>query len=913
MAIDKYSYLSNANAEFIDDLFQKYQNDPAQIDASWHKFFEGYELASQNGFGAAPEVTPVSSAALKEIAVSKLINAYRERGHLIARTNPVRERRQHTADLSLEYFGLSKDDLETKFEAGKDIAIGKSSLRVILNHLEKTYCSTIGVEFKYCRNEKLRQWLCNEMEPTANQPNYSTEKKRYILNNIYHAVQFENFLQTKHVGKKRFSLEGIEALIPSLDAAINQGAELGVREFVFGMAHRGRLNVLVNVFGKSFEQVFSEFDETLPAETGKWSGDVKYHLGRSANIKTEAGHDVHLSLVPNPSHLEAVNPVVQGIVYAKARSLHNGDIGKIMPILIHGDAAMAGQGINYEMSNMSGLTGYSTDGTVHIILNNQIGFTTNYKEARSSIYCSDLAKVTESPVFHVNADDPEAVVHAVEMAIKIRHLFKIDVYVDILGYRKYGHNEGDEPRFTQPVLYNTISKHENVYQVFLKQLLQQNVVDQAYAKKQEDKFKKLLQEKLDHSREEAIQPEYDRFSSYWEGFRESTSKDFDQSIDTSVSIQTLNKVAKVLSEEPESVSLFSKMKKLLKTRHDLYHTEKKVDWAMAELMAYGSLLVEGHGVRVSGQDAQRGTFSHRHAVIKDVETEEHYIPLNNIQKDQAELSIYNSQLSEYCVLGFEHGYALAQPNALVIWEAQFGDFANGAQIMIDQFISSSESKWQRASGVTLLLPHGYEGQGPEHSSARVERFLQLTAENNMYVCNITEPSNYFHMMRRQVNNEFRIPLVVFTPKSLLRHPKVQSPVSELTTGSFKELIDDVNIKPADAKTVLLCTGKVYYDLLEYSEENKVKDVAIVRLEQLYPLPKKQLNALKKRYKNAKDWIWVQEEPENMGAWSHILRLLPSFAFRYVGRKAAASPAVGNSRIHKKQQEALVKDAFKAKK
>ena len=518
--------------------------------------------------------------------------------------------------------------------------------------------------------------------------------------------------------------------------------------------------------------------------------------------------------------------------------------------------------------------------------------------------------MTESPVFHVNADDPEAVVHAVEMAIKIRHQFKIDVYVDILGYRRYGHNEGDEPRFTQPMLYENIAKHENVYKVFLKQLLDDKVVDQAYAKKQEDKFKSLLQEKLEQSREEAVQPEYDRFASYWKGFRESDPKDFEKSIETGVSTQKLNKVAKLLTSEPENVQLFSKMKKLLTTRHDLYSNQKKVDWALAELLAYGTLLVEGHGVRVSGQDAQRGTFSHRHAVIKDVKTEEHYTPLN-IQEDQAKLSIYNSQLSEYCVLGFEHGYALARPSSLVVWEAQFGDFANGAQIMIDQFISSSESKWQRSSGVCLFLPHGYEGQGPEHSSARVERFLQLCAENNMYVCNITDPANYFHMLRRQVMNEFRIPLVVFTPKSLLRHPKVQSDSSELTKGGFKEIIDQDRIKPAAAKRVVLCTGKVYYDLLDHAESTDNKDTAIVRLEQLYPLPKKQLSALQKRYKSAKEWVWVQEEPENMGPWTHILRLLPEFNFRYVGREAAASPAVGNSRIHKKQQETLIKAAFKS--
>ncbi len=901
--MDKYAYISNSNPEMIENLYKEYKDNPENVDEKWRAFFDGFDfystVQSQNPF----QETQSSPMALKEIAVSKLIDAYRTRGHLIAKTNPVRERRHHKSDLQLSYFNLSNDDLNQTFEAGKEIGLQNATLSTIIDRLKLTYCDSIGVEFMHCQNEKLREWMISKMEPLSNHPNYSKEKQLQILDLINKSVNFENFLQTKFVGKKRFSLEGIEALIPSLDSAINVGADLGVKECVLGMAHRGRLNVLVNVFQKTYENVFSEFEESN-FHDDKWSGDVKYHLGRSADITTANGHDVHLSLVPNPSHLETVNPVVTGICYSKIKHLYKDELASVLPIMLHGDAAFSGQGVNYELSNMSQLDGYKVGGAIHIVLNNQIGFTANYKECRSSIYCTDLAKVTESPVFHVNADDPVAVVHAVELAVQIRQEFKIDVFVDILGYRRYGHNEGDEPRFTQPMLYKTISKHDDVYKIFRNQLLENGVITDSESKDMVTNFKKTLQEKLDYTRDKKPKVELDMFKRKWAGFRTSEDKDFEKSVETGFDKKSLDKVAKALSSVPKEFNIFKKSDKLLKAREDMYYNQNQVDWGLAEQLAFGSLISEGHNVRLSGQDCQRGTFSHRHSVLKDEENETHYTPLNQLSKTEG-LEVLNSHLSEYCVMGFEYGYSLASPQDLTIWEAQFGDFSNGAQIMIDQYLSSSEKKWQRMSGLTLLLPHGYEGQGPEHSSARFERYLQLCAENNMYVVNITSPANFFHSLRRQLKNDFRIPMVVMSPKSLLRHPKVISKVDDLVKGRFQEIIDD-NIK--SPKRIICCTGKVYYDLLEARAELKKKDVAIIRFEQLYPLPKKQLAALKKKYAKA-EWVWAQEEPENMGPWAHMIRHIDDVNWHYVGRVESASPAVGSSKIHNKQQAELIKKAF----
>ncbi|MEC8678311.1 MAG: 2-oxoglutarate dehydrogenase E1 component [Candidatus Margulisiibacteriota bacterium] len=901
--MDKYAYISNSNPAVIEELYSKYKENPENVDEKWRAFFDGFDFFMDVKNSDPLQTETSSPKALKEIAVSKLIDAYRTRGHLIADTNPVRERRHHKADLQLNYFNLSEQDMNQEFEAGREIGLKNATLSSIINHLQKTYCSSIGVEFMHCQNEKLREWMVANMEPITNHPNYSKEKQLQILELINKSVNFENFLQTKFVGKKRFSLEGIEALIPSLDSAINVGADLGVKECVLGMAHRGRLNVLVNVFQKTYENVFSEFEESNVYDD-QWSGDVKYHLGRSADIKTKNGHDVHLSLVPNPSHLETVNPVVTGICYSKAKTLYDGNSESVLPIMIHGDAAIAGQGVNYELSNMSQLDGYKVGGSVHIVLNNQIGFTANYKECRSSIYCTDIAKVTESPVFHVNADDPIAVIHAVEMAVQIRQLFNVDVFVDILGYRRYGHNEGDEPRFTQPMLYKSISKHEDVYKIFKNQLLNDGVITDAESKEMVTSFKKTLQEKLDHTRNKKNKAELDMFKRKWVGFRTSKPSDFEKSVKTGVAKASLAKVAKALTTVPKDFNIFKKTDKLLRTREDMFFNQNQVDWGLAEQLAFGTLIAEGHNVRLSGQDCQRGTFSHRHSVIKDEVNETHYTPLNSVSK-KADLEVLNSHLSEYCVMGFEYGVSLASPNDLTIWEAQFGDFSNGAQIMIDQYLSSSERKWQRMSGLTLLLPHGYEGQGPEHSSARFERYLQLCAENNMYVVNITSPANFFHALRRQIHNEFRIPMVVMSPKSLLRHPKVVSDVADLEKGEFQEILDD-NVK--NPKRVICCTGKVYYDLIEKRDELAKKDVAIVRFEQLYPLPQKQIEKLKKKYAKA-EWVWAQEEPENMGPWSHIMRHVPTIDWHYVGRNESASPAVGSSKVHAKQQDELINQAF----
>lgn len=909
--MQKYSYLNNANPAFIEDLYDKYKQNPSNVNEAWQRFFEGYEFSGggqiQNISASTAEI--ISSHAYKEVAVVKLINAYRGRGHMIGKTSPVGAKDEHKRDLEPSYYGLDDHDLDTIFESGREIHIGPARLSEIIAHLQKTYCGSIGPEFRYCRNEQLRQWLYLEMEPIANTPKFENSEKLHILKKIDEAVTFENFLQTKFVGKKRFSLEGLESVIPALDSAIEESARLGAAEFVLGMAHRGRLNVLVNIFGKSYEEVFTEFGNVIGANDRR-GGDVKYHLGQSGDIVTKFGTTVHLTLVPNPSHLEAVNPVVEGLVHAKSQLRYEHDTQKIIPILIHGDAAYSGQGVNYEVAQMSKLAGYENGGTVHIIMNNQIGFTTTPIEGRSSGYCTDLAKVSESPVFHVNGDDPEAVVHAVRMAVKLRQRFGVDVYVDVIGYRRYGHNEGDEPRFTQPILYREIDQRPDAYQVYLKRLISEGEITQEIADSKRNELSSILQAKLDaaQKRTSKAAPKL-AASRTWRGLRFHKAEDFLESVQTGVSKKQLDEIAKSLVTVPESFNLYRKMAKLLEQRSDGYFKQGSVDWGMAELLAYGSLLIEMHPVRLSGQDCQRGTFSHRHAVIKDVENETTLTPLNSIRKKQAKFSVYNSLLSEYAVLGFEFGYSMALPQGLTIWEAQFGDFANGAQIIIDQFLCSSEVKWGRMSGLTLLLPHAQEGQGPEHSSGRIERFLQLCADNNMYIVNATTPANFFHALRRQVKTEFRIPLVVFSPKSLLRHPDVKSPIQDLVTGKFEEVIDDSGIKPDHVKRVLFCSGKVYYDLLSYRSTNEITDTAIVRLEQLYPLNFQKLNAIKKKYKKAKDLVWVQEEPNNQGAWSHVLRLFP-FSVRCISREASSSPSTGNEAVYKQTQAEIVAESFR---
>ena len=889
--MDKFSYINNGDVEAIENLYQQYLNNPTEVDQSWQDFFKGFAF-SRAQFG---EQGDIPENFQKEFKVINLINGYRSRGHLFTETNPVRTRRQYRPTLDLENFGLTEADLEVEFAAGSEVGIGKAKLKDIIAHLKATYTRSIGIEYMYIRDPERIEWIKNKLEPTQNTPKFSLEEQREILRKLNEAVVFESFMHKKFVGQKRFSLEGGESLIPALDAVVEVGATHGIQEFVIGMAHRGRLNVLANILNKTYTDIFSEF-EGKEYEDNLFDGDVKYHLGYSSSTKTNDGKEVHITLSPNPSHLEAVDPVVEGIVRAKI-DLYLKDETKICPILIHGDASIAGQGVVYEVIQMAKLDGYKTGGSIHIVINNQIGFTTNYLDARSSTYCTDVGKVTLSPIWHVNGDDVEAVVHTIKVAMEYRQQFKRDVFIDLLCYRKYGHNEGDEPRFTQPLLYKTIAKHPNPRDIYLKKLLADGVVDKGHGKALEEELNSLLQARLDESKqiEKAIITSFLQYT--WHDFNKPEKGDTLKVVKTKVAEEQLKEIGEKISSLPNGKKFFRKSQKLFKERLEMIQDGSALDWAMAELLAYGSLLKEGYDVRLSGQDVERGTFSHRHAVLTLEDSEEEYIPLSNIAERQGNFYIYNSLLSEYAVLGFEYGYAMAAPHTLTIWEAQFGDFNNGAQIIIDQFLSAAEDKWHIMNGLVMLLPHGYEGQGAEHSSARLERFLQLCAEENMQIVNCTTPASFFHVLRRQIHRTFRKPLIVFSPKSLLRHPKVVSPLSDFAKGSFEELIDDDAVKPNEVKKVAFCSGKVYYDALDQREERGINDVAIVRLEQLYPFPEKQFQATLSKYNNAEKVIWLQEEPENMGAWSYILKSHRQIDWQVVARHESASPATGSSKRH----------------
>ena len=912
--MDSLSYLSNADSAYIDSLYQSYQSDPQSVDFGWQKFFEGFDFGQQSDGINTNEVSTSSTPdhVLKEINVLNMINGYRQRGHLFTKTNPVRERRQYFPGKELESFGFTDADLDTVFNAGVEVRLGPAKLRDIYQLLEDTYCQSIGVEYRYMRNPLKLKWFEERMESCRNTPNFDIEKKKRILQKLNQAVAFENFLGTKFLGQKRFSLEGAESLIPALDSVIEKGAELGIQEFVLGMAHRGRLNVLTNIMRKTYKDIFSEFDGKYNKDL-PFGGDVKYHLGFSADVETSANEKVHLSLCPNPSHLETVDAVVEGITRSKMDMKYGGDYKKIAPILIHGDASIAGQGIVYEVLQMAKLDAYRTGGTIHLVINNQIGFTTNYKDARSSTYCTDIAKVTLSPVFHVNGDDVEALVYAINMAMEYRQRFHNDVFIDILCYRRFGHNESDEPRFTQPLMYKAIEKHPNPREIYVSKLLSSGTVDVNLAKQMEKEFKALLQERLNESKEDKGAPSNPTFSGAWKEVGFSKPEDFEYSPDTSIDEKTLLKLGRSIATLPKDKVFLSKIDRLFKERLKMVEETKTFDWAMGELMAYASIVNDGKRVRISGQDVERGTFSHRHAVVVVEDSEEEYTPLENVSSTQGPFEIFNSHLSEYGVLGFEYGYAMANPNALTVWEAQFGDFFNGAQIIIDQYIAAAETKWQRGNGLVMLLPHGYEGQGPEHSSARVERFLELCAEYNMQVINCTTPAQFFHALRRQLTRGIRKPLIVFTPKSLLRFPKCVSPLADFTKKKFQEVIDDINVKAAKVNRVLLCTGKIYYDLLEAQEQGVRKDIAIVRLEQMYPTPYEQLEKIRTKYKGA-EFVWVQEEPENMGAWPFLCRVFrkSKFDFDVICRKASSSPATGFAKQHIEEQIAIVAKAFEIK-
>jgi 2-oxoglutarate dehydrogenase E1 component len=899
--MDKVSYVGNADVNAIDFLYKQYRQDPESVDTGWKKFFEGFEFAQTNyeDGGEIPENFK------KEFKVINLINGYRQRGHLFTKTNPVRERRQYSPDLSIENFGLEQKDLDETFQAGEQIGLGATTLRTIIHHLDESYCQSIGTEYLYTRDPERIEWLRNKIE-TKNPIPFSTERKIQIFKKLNQASSFEAFLGKKFVGQKRFSIEGGEALIPALDTLVNRGSELGVEYFVMGMAHRGRLNSLANIFEKRPRDIFSEFEGKEFDFESSFDGDVKYHQGYTSNITLSNGKPMGLTLSPNPSHLEAVNTVVEGIARAKIDHNYNAE-SKVCPVLIHGDAAVAGQGIVYETIQMAQLDGYRAGGTVHIVVNNQVGFTTNYLDGRSSTYCTDVAKTTLCPVFHVNGDDIESVIKVVEAAMEYRQVFNRDVFIDLLCYRKYGHNEGDEPKFTQPKLYDIIAKHPNPKVIYQQELEAQGVISKEEAKQIEDAYNQFLEEEFDASRKNEKALVYDFLKVTWEGFRHGTAKDFEKSPETGVDKEKLFELGIKLASLPEGKKYFRKIAKIFEDRLNAFKNNS-LDWGSAEMLAYASLLVEGNSVRISGQDVERGTFSHRHAVVKTEDTEEEVETLKLLSDNQARFDVYNSLLSEYGVLGFEYGYSLATPKTLTIWEAQFGDFFNGAQIMIDQFISAGEDKWATQSGLVMLLPHGYEGQGAEHSSGRMERFLQQCADLNMQIVNTSIPANHFHLLRRQMKRDFRKPLVVFSPKMLLRYPDAMSSLEEMATGSFQEVLDDPTAKVKEVDTLVLCSGKFYYEMKVKAKELGVTNMAFVRIEQLYPLPQKQIDAILAKYK-AKNIIWAQEEPANMGAWTYMAMNLRKLDLIGITRPASAASAEGSKKLHEKRLAKLFNELF----
>lgn len=904
-----FSFITNSHPAFIESLYQDFVKDPQSIDPDLKKFFEGFDFAIAHGSAQVSDNQSNSIDWMKEIKVYRLILGYRNKGHLLAKTNPIRARKDRGANLDLAFFGLTEADLDNVYQAGNLIGLGAVSLRKILAHLENCYANHVGIEYKYISDQKKIDWLTAEMEQKFAQP-VAIEKKKRILEKLNQGVMFEKFLHTKYIGQKRFSLEGGETTIAALDAIINTAANHQVQEVVIGMAHRGRLNVLANIMGKTYEQIFSEFEGTATIDQTMGSGDVKYHMGYGSEVQTLDNKEIHLKLMPNPSHLEAVDPVVVGFARAKADVLYESDFDKILPILIHGDASVAGQGVVYEVLQMSNLRGYYTGGTIHFVINNQIGFTTDFDDARSADYCTSVAAMVQAPVLHVNGDDAEAVVKCAEIATRYRQEFNSDIFLDMVCYRKHGHNEGDDPKYTQPQLYALIDKHQNPREIYTQHLMENGEPDaRELAKEMEKKFWADLQERLDEIKQNPLPYKYQPPELVWKSLRKAKEADFIQSPDTSISETDLQKMFQALMQWPTSFKPLKKVEKLLQEKVKLLASENKIDWATGELLAYGSLLINHKLVRMSGQDVQRGTFSHRHAVIRDEETNKGYNRLNHFQEDQQKFRIYNSLLSEYGVLGFEYGYALANPDALVLWEAQFGDFSNGAQTMIDQFIAAGEQKWQRMNGLVMLLPHGYEGQGPEHSSARMERYLQMCAELNMVITNITTSANLFHALRRQLAWPFRKPLINFSPKANLRYTGSYSPVTDFTNGGFKELIDDAFVTSAEAvKKVLFCTGKLYFELAEKQAKENRQDIAIVRLEQIYPLPYQQLEELYQKYSKA-TWFWVQEEPLNMGAASFLQMNLKSINYGVIGRNASAATATGYAKVHAKEQAEIIETAF----
>ena len=908
-----FSYVTGPTSAYIESLYNDFVKDSTVVDPEWKKFFEGFDFASNQITGNAPAdagKTSISGDQMsKELGVFELIRAYRKRGHLSATTNPIRSRKDRHAELELSRFNLTDADMNTSFFAGKFLGMNNATLKDILARLQTLYTGNIGVEYTYINNTEKCEWVKSNYEAMMMKPLSITQRKR-ILEKLNEGVIFEKFLNTKFIGQKRFGLEGGESTIAALDTILNDAADAGVAEVVIGMAHRGRLNILANTLKKTYEQIFSEFEGNMPEDMTMGSGDVKYHLGFQSDIVTPNGKNINVQLAPNPSHLEAVNPVVAGFARAKADTLYNCEYHKVLPILIHGDAAVAGQGIIYELLQMSKLEGYHTGGTIHYVINNQIGFTTDFDDARSSDYCTSIASMVQAPVLHVNGDDAEAVVKCAALAVAYRQKFNEDIFIDMVCYRKHGHNEGDEPKFTQPSLYALIDKHANPREVYTQYLLQHGEADaQVMAKDMETRFWDDLQQRLDEAKQKPLPYKYQKPELWWKELRKAKETDFGTSPDTSITEDNFKDLLASLMKWPENFSPLKKVEKLLNDKTKLFDTEGKVDWATGELLAYASLLTEGKEVRLSGEDVKRGTFSHRHAVLYDQNTNAPYSRLSRLADNQGKMYIYNSLLSEFAVLGFEYGYAMANPNNLVLWEAQYGDFSNGAQTIIDQYLTSGEQKWATMNGLVLLLPHGYEGGGPEHSSARMERFLLMCAELNMTITNITTAANFFHGLRRQLAWNFRKPMINFAPKANLRHVRAYSPMADFTTGGFKEVLDDPFITdPKKVKRVVLCTGKVYFDISEKQMTDKREDVAVVRLEQIYPLPQQQLNELREKYKKA-EWVWVQEEPRNMGALPFLSMNLENFPIKYQSRPASASPATGFAKKHTIEQQQLVDDAF----
>jgi len=913
--MDKYSFLNAAHTAYFAELYDQYLQNPDALEPSWKAFFQGYDFGTEQ-YGLNGEIvegvsTQIPEQVQKEFQVIRLIDGYRTRGHLFTKTNPVRERRKYEPTLDIENFGLSDQDLDTVFNAGEILGIGAQTLREIIKHLKAIYCESIGIEYMFIRNPIEIQWWQDQLNKNDNRPDYSNETKRYVLSKLNQAVSFEQFLQTKYVGQKRFSLEGGETLIPALGAIVRIAAEeYDVDEFVLGMAHRGRLNTLVNIFRKPIRELFNEFEGKDYTEAD-FDGDVKYHLGSTIKKTLKSNKEITMNLVPNPSHLETVGPVAEGIARAKIDEEYNGNSSKVLPIIVHGDAAVAGQGVVYELIQMSKLKGYSTGGTVHIVVNNQIGFTTNYLDGRSSTYCTDVAKVTLSPVLHINADDVEAVTHAVLMALNFRMTFKRDVFIDLLGYRKYGHNEGDEPRFTQPVLYSAIAKQPNPRDIYSKKLIEEGVIDENYVEKLISDYKSLLDKEYDKSKQDVAAKVKPFMDNVWHSFMRQDLDGLLISVGTKYPLKNLEHIARVVSTVPEGVQFLSKAERILQGREEMVFKTNSLDWSMGEIFAFGSLLEEGYNVRISGQDVERGTFSHRHAILRDEISGETFNLLNTNPKNKGNMTIYNSLLSEYGVLGFDYGFAMAAPNTLTIWEAQFGDFSNGAQIVFDQYISAGEDKWKQQNGIVVLLPHGYEGQGSEHSSARIERYLQLCGNDNMTVANCTTPANFFHLLRRQMKRNFRKPLIVFTPKSLLRHPMAVSPIEDFTNGEFQEVIDD-NIAPENVKRLVFCSGKFYYDLLTEREKLNRTDIALIRLEQLFPLHNDKIELIINKYKNVDDYVWAQEEPKNMGAWSYMLQRFELKKLKVASRVYSSVPAPGSGTRDKKRQRLVIDEVFDLK-